>query len=89
MKCAIFNRFEIAMTFEQAQSVSHSGNCDEDVEELVNDPDIQKQLQVIYDSDLIDELKECGAWDDEALLDREANNKRIIWIAGNDIVERE
>lgn len=82
---AQFNRFEISMTKEQAHDASHQGSCDNDVAELLTYPKIKRQLKKISDSDLADELREYGAWDDEQLMDRKENEARIIWIAAGNI----
>lgn len=84
---AQFNRFEIEMTKRQAESVSHSGDCELDINVLLQDKKIIRQLKNIPDDKLREELKEYGAWDGEELQDRKANEQRIVWIAGNDIVE--
>lgn len=82
---ASFNRFEIELTKRQAESVSHSGPCDNDVDILLQDKKIIRQLKKIPDDKLKEELKEYGAWNDEELQDRKANEQRIIWIAGCNI----
>lgn len=80
-------RIELKMTLEQARSVSHSGQCDADVEELVRVPAIARQLVKIDPATLSAELKEYGAWDDEERADHAANQRRLVWIAGGDIVD--
>lgn len=84
---ASFNRFEIAMTKKQAISASHPGPCDLDVQALLSVPDIKRQLAKISDSDLADELRDYGAWDEKELLIRADNEERIVWIAAGNIVE--
>ncbi len=84
---ATFNSFEIEMAYEQAMSASHSGDCDNDVQDLLKDPLIRKQLDAISDESLKGELSEYGAWDDEELLNRASNESRIIWIAAGNIVD--
>jgi hypothetical protein len=84
---ATFERFEIQMTKAQALSASHQGRCDEDVDALLQLPKIKRQLKKISDSDLSDELREYGAWDETELADRAANEHRIIWIAAGNIRE--
>ena len=84
---ATFNRFEIQMTKQQALACSHPGPCDSDVNELLQDKKIARQLKKISDADLAAELGEYGAWDEEELKDREQNEARIIWLAAGDIVE--
>lgn len=84
---AKFNRFEIKMTKDQAHTGSHPGPCDNDVEYLLTLPAIKKELKKISDVDLAAELKECGAWDNEQLKDRQENEARIIWLAAGQITE--
>jgi len=84
---ATFNRFEIEMTKAQAESASHSGDCDADVIILLRLPKIKSQLKKISDEDLHAELKDSGAWTEAELNDRQTNEKRIIWIAAGDIRE--
>lgn len=84
---ATFDNFEISMNKEQAESVSHSGDCTFDVIELLKDESIKKQLLTISDEELVKELSEYGAWDDDKLKSRKDNDERIIWIAGSNILE--
>lgn len=84
---ASFNRFEIQMTLAQAESASHPGQCDEDVDQLLTLPAIKRQLKKISDEDLAAELEEYGAWDEDELQDRAANEQRIIWLAAGNITE--
>ncbi len=84
---ASFNRFELQMTKNEAESVSHSGDCQLDVIELLKSPKIKRQLKKITDEQLATELREYGAWDDEQLKNREENEERIVWIAGCNISE--
>ena len=78
-------RIELQMTFEQAESVSHSGQCDSDVLELSRVPEIREQLEKIDPAILSAELKEYGAWDETERADHEENIQRILWLAGGDI----
>lgn len=78
-------RIELQMTMEQAESVSHSGECDEDVLELLKVPEIKAQLEKLNPETLISELKEYGAWNAEELADHAQNLQRILWLAGGDI----
>lgn len=78
-------RLSIEMTKKQAESVSHSGPCDADVEALL--PQLQEQLNRIDPAELRKELKEYGAWDEKELADHNSNLGRLIWIAGADISE--
>lgn len=84
---AQFNRFGIKMTLAQARTASHAGDCEDDVLELLKLPAIRAQRARIPTPALVAELEEYGAWDDEDLQDRAANEKRIIWIAAGNISE--
>ena len=77
------------MTMEQAESASHSGDCDEDTRELSKVPAIAEQLAKIDPSVLSAELKEYGAWDAEELSDHDQNLQRILWLAAGDITEQD
>jgi len=79
-------RIELKMTLEQAQSVSHSGQCDLDVKDLSRVPSIKRQLDKLDAATLANELKEYGAWDASELADSQ-NLQRILWLAGCDIAE--
>lgn len=83
---APFERFEISMTLNEAHQASHPGDCEADVIDLLKTAKIKRQLRKISDADLRDELREYGAWQDEELQDREANEMRIVWIAAGNIV---
>src|SRR5690348_12833774 len=80
-------RIELKMTLEQAESISHSGECDEDVKELSQVPEIKSQLEKLDKDVLVSELKEYGAWDAEELSDHSQNLQRILWILGCDLAE--
>lgn len=80
---------ELQMTMEQAESASHSGDCDDDTQELSKVPAIAEQLAKIDAVTLSDELKEYGAWDTEELADHAQNLQRVLWLAACDIAERE
>ena len=82
-------RIELQMTMEQAESASHSGDCDEDTRGLSKVPAIAEQLAKIDSSILSAELKEYGAWDTEELADHDQNLQRILWLAACDITEQD
>ena len=77
----------LEMTIEQARSASHQGKCDDDVEELIDNPSIKKQLDAIGADEIRDDLKEMGAWDDEELANDAENRLRFVWIAAGYIAE--
>lgn len=84
---ASFNRFEIQMTKAQARAASHQGQCDADVEALRQTPAMRRQFAKIADGALVAELRVYGAWRLAELQDREANERRIVWIAAGNIVD--
>jgi len=82
-----FERFELAMTLEDAQSASHSGRCDEDVLALSRQPHIAAQLANLDPEKVRDELREYGAWEDGELADHEENLQRVLWLGAGQIVD--
>lgn len=82
-------QIELQMTMEQAESVSHSGDCDDDVKELAKVPAIAEQLAKIDPAILSAELKEYGSWDETERADHDQNLQRLLWLAGCDIAEQE
>lgn len=84
---AMFERFELQMTRNQAASASHQGQCDDDVAMLLTNRKITRQLDKIGPDAIRDELREYGAWDTIELSDNEQNRARIVWIAACNINE--
>lgn len=84
---AMFERFEIGLTYDEVRSGYHQGRCDEDVQHLCTTKHIRTQLDDISDDDLKAELREYGAWTDEELDSREDSEHRIIWIAAGNIAD--
>lgn len=87
MQTAYFERFSIEMTRAQALGASHAGACDADVQELLQEAAIARQLDSIGAQAIREELTEYGAWDAEELSDEAMNRARIVWIAAGDIRE--
>lgn len=86
---ATFERFELEMTLEQALGASHIGPCDEDVAALVAHPAIARQLAMIPEKAIREELRGYGAWDDAELADIQQNAHRLVWCAACNIREEE
>ena len=80
-------RIELQMTLEQAESMSHSGQCDADVNAGRECPSLAKQLAAIGPAVLRAELKEYGAWTAEELAEHDLNLNRILWLAANSVRE--
>lgn len=78
-------KIQLHMTMEQAQSVSHSGECDEDVDALKQDSGIAAQLEQLDPETVARELSDY--WSDDELTDPTENLSRLLWLAGGDIVE--
>lgn len=76
---------ELRMSTKDAESVSHSGKCDNDVAILSQKKYIQRQIKALNPEALAKELKEYGAWDENELANHNDNITRILWIAGGDI----
>lgn len=85
--CTSSGRIDLEMTKEQAESASHSGQCDDDVMALSKEPGIASQLEKIDPAELAGELKEYGAWDETELADHDQNLQRLVWIAAGDIAD--
>jgi len=81
MQTAYFERFSFDMPDEAVKDCHHQGQCDADVEYWQREID----LHHIPDDKLAAELREYGAWSDDELKDRDANEQRIIWIAAGNI----
>lgn len=87
-KSAQFERFEVHLSQEDAESISKGGqDAMPAVKKLLKNPEIKKQMDSLSADDIREELSEYGAWDDDELKDNEANKQRILWIAGGHIVE--
>jgi hypothetical protein len=80
-----FERFDLELTLEQAQSASHQGRCDDDVEALAREPGVAAQLAALDPLAVAAELREYGAWDDDELADHDANLRRVLWLAAGQI----
>ena len=84
---ALFERFAIDLTLEQAQSGAHQGCCDDDIAELRRNPDVVAELAKLSPKAVAAELKDYGAWEPDELADHDANLNRILWLACGNIVE--
>lgn len=80
-------RIELQMSLTEAQSGSHQGQCDDDVQGLSRVPHIAAQLADIDPAELASELKDYGAWDETELANHDQNLQRLLWLACSDIVE--
>lgn len=79
---------DLKLTRLDAQSCSHSGPCDDDVDGVMNKPYIKRQLGLLDPERLRKELKDYGAWDEIELSSHAENLKRWVWISAGDISER-
>ena len=80
-------KIELAIVLDDAKACAHSGQCDDDVAELLTADYIAAQLETISSAVLRDELSEYGAWDDGQLADRAQNLARLVWLACGDIAD--
>jgi hypothetical protein len=80
-------RIELQITKKQAESCSHPGQCDVDVEALKLNPSIARQLKKLDPVIVSAALKEYGAWNDLELSDHNENLTRLLWVACCDISE--
>lgn len=84
---ALFERFTLNITKNQALDGSHQGECYQDVKDLLSVPAIRRQLDKIPADEIRNELKEYGAWDDTELGDDLENRIRILWIGCGNVKE--
>jgi len=82
-------RIEFQLSEAQANKGYHSGDCDSDIKQLLQEPDIKAKLAAIDPALIAQELAEYGAWDDDELSNHDDNLSRLLWIACGDIVENE
>jgi hypothetical protein len=68
---------------------SHAGPCDDDVARCLELPEVKAEMAEINPEQLVKELREYGAWDDNELKDHDENIKRILWIACGNIQDEE
>jgi len=82
-------RLELALSGDQAARGYHSGACDSDIQALVQDPDISRQLLAFDPAVVAAALKEYGAWNSVELSNHTDNLERLLWIACGDLVEQQ
>lgn len=70
-----------------ANECSRSGDNEYSVNYYMNLPKYKKQLSKIDKTELISELNECGAWDDEELENHNDNLQRIFWLSCGNIID--
>ena len=89
---------EFQMTPEQAESVSHSGDCEADAIALLKTPEIKEQLDKYDHKTIKMVVDEYNDWDDNDWKEEIESGKltiedvymiRLLWIAGCDIQEEE
>ena len=84
---ALMDDFEIEMTKNQALSASHPGDCEDEVQELLLDRKIVRQLDKIGPDKIRAYLLSTGGWEEDELTDDARNRVRIVWLAACDIVD--
>lgn len=87
---AYFNYIgSIELPEDVVKACSHPGQCDEDVKNCMELPEVKAELSEIEPEQLRKELREYGAWDDEELKDHQTNLERILWIAAGNIQDEQ
>ena len=79
----------LQMTKAQAHSCSHSGDCEQDVQALLQAKNIKRQLDKLKPETIAKVLKDYGTWDKEELKDAEQNKIRLLWRACCDADEEQ
>lgn len=72
----------VRLTREQAEQMSHQGDCAEDVK-----AHLDRVVWLADDDQLRSMLKEYGAWDDLETADQSTLRMRALWCAACDIKE--
>jgi len=80
-------KIELKIRHYQAEFISHSGDCEDDVIFISLFPEIKKQLDEINKDVLIEVLLDYGVWNTEQLQDHKENLIRLLWLASGDIVD--
>ena len=75
-----FNRFELNITKAQVLAAYHSGAMDDDILALSKVPSIARQLKKQDPGQVLLELAEYGAWNDDDLQDHSQNLQRVLWL---------
>jgi hypothetical protein len=83
------NNPSLILEFDTADAETCSGPGEqlEDVNALLDRPDIIRQAAGWPPGALRDELREYGAWDGSELVDYQANVRRLLWLACRDVSE--
>lgn len=84
-KIAQFNYFEIELPEDVVSLCYHQGPCDDDIDRCIELPEVKAELAKLDPAELVKELRDYGAWDDNELADHSQNLKRILWIAAGNI----
>lgn len=80
---------DIALTRNDANICYHSGDCHNDILEILKKKYVKKQVAKLDYQNLIKELSDYGAWDElELTMSHENNIVRWLWLSAADIVER-
>lgn len=88
-KAAYFDYIgSIELPLDVVELCSHKGDCTKDVKKCMELPEVKAELSEIDPIQLINELREYGAWTDEELSNHNDNLERILWIAAVNIQHR-
>lgn len=83
--CTSSGRIELEIELEDAHFTNHSGDCEQEVKQIMRFPYIKEQLSKIDAALLWQELREWGAWSEQELGDHKQNLMRIVWLAAGAI----
>lgn len=70
-----------------ANECSQSGNNEYSVDYYMNLPKYKNQLSKIDKNELIKELTDYGAWEDDELENHEDNLQRLFWLSCGNIMD--
>lgn len=92
MECWLDGTYGITIDLPEdcIADLNASGDCEEAARYWVVQPKIASQLDEIGHDAMARALRDCGAWTDEELADREWTRLRAIWVAaGNPLSEED
>jgi len=85
---ASFEKLELLMRREDAELLSGGGYDQSDnAKTVIEQPYMVDQFRKLDVNDIRLSLKPYGAWNDIELADDDENQLRLVWLAGNDIME--
>jgi hypothetical protein len=80
-------RIELRIAESDISRGFHTGDCEDDVRSIAAEPYMAEQLATVNDDTLREHLAEYGAWNIDELSGRDANLRRLVWLACGDLFD--